>query len=205
MQQQPQQQPQQQQEQEQGRGGQFQAPRLSMIENVVHPREGAAPPPAPVPTEIWKERAQSRGNLVKAMVASQHLSSSSGTGLRGASPRSNTTYMGNNFQNTSGMVGAGSTAGGRATTGIVPPETEVPLPYAEDVLALQGAAERGIKKFEVAPLSVSGQQPPRVQTARRPVVQAADNFAAEDSADEDSDETGSIISAISAGSFQPRR
>lgn len=54
-----------QQQQQQGRGGQFQAPRLSMVGNVVHPREGAAPPPAPVPTEIWKERAQSRGNLVK--------------------------------------------------------------------------------------------------------------------------------------------
>ncbi|CAM9949524.1 unnamed protein product, partial [Ectocarpus sp. 8 AP-2014] len=114
-----------QQQQQQGRGGQFQAPRLSMMENVVHPREGAAPPPAPVPTEIWKERAQSRGNLVKAMVASQHLSSSSGTGLRGASPQSNTTYAGNNYHNTSGMADAASTARGRVTTGIVPPETEV--------------------------------------------------------------------------------
>lgn len=59
--------------------------------------------------------------------------------MRGASPRSNmTSYSGNNnYQNTSGMAGAGSTTGGRGATGIVSPETEVPLPYAENVLALQ--------------------------------------------------------------------
>lgn len=39
--------------------------RLSNLGSVMHPRETAAPPPAPLSVEVWKQRAQTRQNLIK--------------------------------------------------------------------------------------------------------------------------------------------
>ncbi|CAM9716310.1 unnamed protein product [Scytosiphon promiscuus] len=145
------------------------------MERIMHPREGAAAPmsPSPLSVEVWKQRAQKRGSLIKAMATSQHLSAASAAD--------------------SGLVVG--RVGGRAT----PPEMERPPPYVKDVLAMQGAAERGIKKFEVSNLSAQPHQKPQANLG--PVVQAAANFAAEDSADEDSDDAGSLMSS---NSFQRR-
>lgn len=84
--------------------------RRAQVEHVIHPREASPQPVASVSVEVWKQRAQKRQNLIKAMASSQHLSVGSGSGF-----------------------GSVRSSGGLAT----PPEMERPLPYVKDVLAKQ--------------------------------------------------------------------